>query len=301
LSDLDASHNQAESVPLPNPAALAGATPTLIWQGGNSTVRPERARSWTGGLDFAPTGLAGLTLGLTYFNTVFTNRIQATNFTPNVLEDPAYAALVNRNPGAAEIEFICGHSTYLQGTTASCINSAPGAIVDLRVLNLGTLETDGIDFNNRYQQALPLGRLKLDLNGTWLLHFRQAQTPNAPLASLLNTENEPINLHMRASAGWELAGFGAQVAANFANSYRDIVSTPTRRIDSWTTVDAQLRYDFSDTGNRWLRGTRLELNARNVFNVDPPFLNNQTVAIGYDQENANPFGRLLSLELRKSW
>jgi outer membrane receptor protein involved in Fe transport len=79
---------------------------------------------------------------------------------------------------------------------------------------------------------------------------------------------------------------------------------PSRRIDSWTTVDVQLRYDLAGTSRRWLQGTRIELNARNVFNVDPPFLNNhnsQTVAIGYDQENASPYGRLLSLELRKSW
>ena len=63
----------------------------------------------------------------------------------------------------------------------------------------------------------------------------------------------------------------------------------------------QLRYDVPDDFSRWLQGTRIELNARNVFNVDPPFLNNQIVGIGYDQENANPYGRVLSLELRKSW
>jgi iron complex outermembrane recepter protein len=189
----------------------------------------------------------------------------------------------------------------LQGSAAACMNSAPGAIVDLRVLNLATLETDGIDFSSRYQHALPLGQLRLDLNGTWLLHFKQAQTPDAPLTSLLSTENEPINLRMRATAGWDLAGFRAQVAANFANGYHDIASTPPRRIDSWTTIDLQLRYDLPETSSRWLRGTRIELNARNVFNVDPPFLNNLMVAIGYDQENANPYGRLLSLELRKNW
>jgi outer membrane receptor protein involved in Fe transport len=301
LSDLDTSHNQAESVPLPNPAAPGGATSTLVWQGGNAAVRPERARSWTGGLDFAPAVTPGLRLGLTYFNTVFTNRIQSTTLTANILTDPAYAALVTHNPSTAEISFICTHAAYLQGPAATCLNSAPGAIVDLRVLNLATLETDGIDFNSRYQQALPLGQLRLDLNGTRLLHFRQAQTPDASLTSLLSTENEPINLRTRATAGWELAGFRAQVAANYANGYRDVASTPPRRIDSWTTIDVQLRYDIPEASNWWLRGTRIELNARNVFNVDPPFLNNQIVGIGYDQENANPYGRLLSLELRKNW
>ena len=301
LSDLDTNRNQAESVPLPNPTAPGGATPTLIWQGGNSAVQPERARSWTGGLDFSPERISGLTLGLTYFNTVFTDRIQSTMLTENILSDPSYAAIVTRNPSAAQIDYICTHSGYAQGTTADCLSSGPGAIVDLRVRNLATLQTDGIDFNSRYQHPLPLGQLKLDLNGTWLLGFRQAETPDAPLTSLLNTENEPINLRLRASAGWVFAGFGASAASNFANSYRDTASVPQRRIDSWTTVDVQLRYDIPEDFSQWLRGTRIELNARNVFNVDPPFLNNQVVGIGYDQENATPYGRVLSLELRKSW
>jgi len=301
LSDLDTSNNQAESIPLPNPTAPGGATPTLIWQGGNATVQPEHATSWTGGLDFTPAWLSGLTLGLTYFNTVFTDRIQSTTITTNILTDPDYAAVVTHDPSAAQIAYVCNHSTYIQGTAAACMNSAPEAIVDLRVRNLATLETDGIDFNSRYEHPVPIGRIKLDLNGTWLLRYRQTETPDAPLTSLLNTQNEPINLRMRASAGWEFAGFGALTAVNFANSYRDIGSTPPRRIDSWTTVDVQLRYDIPDDASRWLQGTRIELNARNVFNVDPPFLNNQVVYIGYDQENANPYGRVLSLELRKSW
>jgi iron complex outermembrane recepter protein len=301
LSDLDTSSNEAESFPLPNPKAPGGATPALVWLGGNATVQPERATSWTGGLDFAPPWFSGLTLGLTYFNTVFTDRIQSTTFTTDILTDPAYAAIVTHNPSAAQVDFVCTHSIYGQGSQSDCMNSAPGAIVDLRVRNLATLQTDGIDFNSRYEHSAPVGRIRLDLNGTRLLGFRQAQTPDVPLTSLLNTQNEPINLRMRASAGWEFAGFGAQTAVNFANSYRDTGSTPPRRIDSWTTVDVQLRYDFPDDASRWLQGTRIVLNARNIFNVDPPFLNNQVVGIGYDQENANPYGRVLSLELRKSW
>jgi iron complex outermembrane receptor protein len=301
LSDLDSSHNQAELIPLPNPAAAGGVTSALAWLGGNPNAQPERAHSWTGGIDFEPAAVPGLTLGMTYFNTLFTDRIQSTSLVGNVLSDPAYAAIVTTNPTAAQIAYICSHAAFPQGTAAECVNSAPGAIVDLRVRNLATLKTNGIDFDSRFERPLPLGKLRLDLNGTWLLGFRQAETPDAPLSSLLSTENEPINLRMRASAGWQFAGFGALVAANFANGYHDVASTPPRRIDSWTTIDVQLRYDIPDDANRWLRATRIELNAHNVFNQDPPFLNNQIVGIGYDQENANPYGRVLSLELRKNW
>ena len=300
LTDLDAANDPSETVYLRN--SSNGYTQTLAWQGGNPSLQPERARSWTAGLDFAPEQLRGLTMDLTYFNTLFTGRIQSTAFVANLLTDPAYAAIVNNNPTAAQIAYICNHTTYVNGGgAANCIKLGAAAIVDLRIRNLATLVTDGIDFNTRYTHELPLGLLKLDLNGTWLLRYADAQTPDESLTSFLSTQNEPINLRMRASAGWEWAGFGALVAANFTNSYRDTASVPERRIDSWTTIDVQLRYDIAASESSWLHGTRIELNAHNVFNVDPPFLNNQLVGIGYDQENANPYGRTLSLQLRKEW
>lgn len=300
LSDLDTSRNLAATSGLPDAHVPGGVAPVLLWSGGNSALEPERARSWTGGLDFAPTQVPGLAIGLTYFNTRFTNRIQPTVPAVDMLTNPAYTGVITINPSAAQIANVCEHALYIQGTVATCLARPALAIVDIRIHNLATLETNGLDFNIRYDHPLPYGQLRLGLNGTWLAQFAQAQLPNTPLISLLDTQNEPVNLRMRGSASWELAGFAASFATNFTNAYRDTGSTPARRIDSWTTVDVQLRYDFS-VAKSWLQGARIELNARNVFNVDPPFLNNQITAIGYDQENANPYGRQLSLELRKTW
>jgi outer membrane receptor protein involved in Fe transport len=301
LFDRDMSHNGVALLPVPNAAAPGGATPSLVWAGGNSTVRPERATSWTAGLDFAPLLVQGLSLGMTYFRTTFRDRIQATPYTPTVLSDSTYAAIVTRNPTAAQIDYVCNHSIFTQGTVAECMSAPVGAIVDLRVNNLAKLLTDGIDFNSHYERSTRGGDLAFALGGTWLHQFRQAQTPNQPLTSLLDTPNEPINLRLRATAGWQYRGWGAQVAGNFTNRYLDTASSPQRRVDSWTTIDVQLGYDFPDGATSWLRGLRVTLDARNVFNVAPPFLNNQVTDIGYDQENANPYGRQLSLQLRKRW
>jgi outer membrane receptor protein involved in Fe transport len=51
----------------------------------------------------------------------------------------------------------------------------------------------------------------------------------------------------------------------------------------------------------WLGNTQFALNVQNLFNVNPPFLNNSAVGIGYDQENADLYGRLASFEIRKRW
>jgi iron complex outermembrane recepter protein len=284
-----------------DPKAPGMLTNALVWLGNNASVQPEHAQSWTAGLDFAPPALPGVTLDLTYFRTVFEDRIQATPYSPTVLSDPSYAAIVTRNPSAAQISYICNHAVYLGGTAAQCYGLPAGAIIDLRVHNFARAVTEGIDFNAGYAHPAPLGELNLTLSGTWLREFSQAQLPDTPLTSLLNTQNEPINLRFRASGGWQYRGWGTLVAANFTNSYRDTASIPERRVGSWTTIDLQLRYDFPDDARHRLRGTRIELNARNVFNTDPPFLNNQMADLGYDQENADPYGRLLSLQLSKKW
>ena len=62
----------------------------------------------------------------------------------------------------------------------------------------------------------------------------------------------------------------------------------------------QLSYETTGDTLSWLGHTQFALNAQNLFNVDPPFLNNP-VGVGYDQENAVPFGRLVSVEVRKRW
>ena len=301
LYDLDTSHNGAALLPLPNPAVPGSMTTALIWSGGNSGVRPERAQSWTAGLDFTPVAAPGLSLGLTYFRTEFKDRLQTIPFAISMLTDPAYAAIVTHNPSAAQVDYACTHSLFLQGPVGLCTGSPVTTLVDLRVSNLARLITDGVDFSGNYERGTDFGKLAFALSGTWLKDFSEAQTPNLPLISLLNTQNEPVDLRFRASAGWQYRGWQAQVAANFTNGYRDTASVPERRVRSWTTFDVQLAYDFPSDTNAWLQGLRLELNARNVFNVDPPFLNNQVTFIGYDQENANPYGRQLSLQLRKRW
>jgi outer membrane receptor protein involved in Fe transport len=62
-----------------------------------------------------------------------------------------------------------------------------------------------------------------------------------------------------------------------------------------------LSYETTGDTPGWLGNTQFALNAQNLFNVNPPFLNNNAVGIGYDQENADLYGRMVSFEIRKRW
>jgi len=137
------------------------------------------------------------------------------------------------------------------------------------------------------------------VNGTWLFEFSQALSRSGLATEMLDTQNNPLDLRVRSTLSWSRLGMGATLAANYADGYRDVASQPARGVGSWTTYDLQLRYDW-DQQSGWLSGTSLSLSIQNLFDEDPPFLNNQ-LGIGYDQENADLNGRFVRLYVKKSW
>jgi len=306
LADLDASHNLIIPYVLPDKLSPTGFSSVLMESGKNPNLTVEHARSWTVGFDIDPREwVPGLTLSATYFDIHFRDRIQdpivGGNALANALNDPSLAGLVTRNLNPALVSSLCSSGQYYAGTTADCMQYPAAAILDIRSQNWQSVRTRGIDLSTIYEQSWSPGTLKLRLDGTYLLDFTQQEGPGAPVEQVLNTPNNPINIKLRGTASWRQRRWAATVGVNFQNNYTDTASYPSRNVRSYTTFDTQLRYDLAPFSAGMLQNTFVELNAINVFNVSPPFLNNQIAAIGYDQENADPDGRLLSLQVRKTW
>jgi len=302
LSDLDASQNVVIATGLLDESSPAGFAPVLIESGKNAALTVEHARSWTAGLDLdARQWASGLTFSITWFNIDFRDRIQSPRFALDILDDPLFASLITRGPTAGQLATACNQGRFLSSGGGSCQQSGAQAIVDLRTQNLQRVSTAGLDFNTSYTRSWAPGALKLSLDGTWLSHFTQQDEPGAVPQQLLDTQNQPLSLKMRGSATWQQRRWGATLAVNFQNHYTDTASEPNRPISSYTTFDSQLRYELAPASDGYPANTRLELNAINVFNKSPPFLNNAVAQLGYDQENADPFGRLVSLQVRKAW
>jgi iron complex outermembrane recepter protein len=301
LTELDESHNVVVPQVLPDPRSPGGQTVALVWSGNNAGLREERANSWTVGLDFEPQALPGLSMGLTLFDITFKDRIENTLFSTDMLTNPRYSGLVTFNPDPALVDYVCGHALFPLGTRSACAALGAGAIVDVRAHNAETLDTRGIDFNLKYERAGRYGSVTLSADGTYLTKFDLAEGNGSPETSVLNTQNNPINLRLRSSLSWSGRRLGATLALNYSNSYRDTASAPDLPVAAWTTIDAQLRYELGNGAGGWLDHTRLELSALNLFNRDPPFLDNALAGLGYDQENADPYGRIVSLRIRKDW
>ncbi len=297
LADLDEMNNGSLIAVLPDPQSPGGSAPMLVWFGKNADLQEGMATSWTLGLELIPRTLAGLSVGLTYFDIDFSGRVQEIASAFPDITDPRVAPFVNRNPTPEQRAAICSRSEFF-GNPADCLAAPIAAIADFRIQNIAVSRTRGIDMLGKYEFATSLGDFSLALNATWLFEFSQAVARSSPVLDLLDTQNNPLDLHVRSSLSWSRLGLGSTLTLNYADSYRDVASDPNRRVGSWATFDWRLGYEWDEEG--WLRGSAVSISVQNLFDWDPPFLNN-AVGIGYDQENADLIGRFIRLHFRKSW
>ncbi|HEV2268787.1 MAG TPA: TonB-dependent receptor [Steroidobacteraceae bacterium] len=305
LDDLyDTSNNAAGSVVLPDPRSPSGRSLVLIEEGSNPGLKQETARTWTTGFDLAPPYVAGATLSLTYYSINYDNRIgQPAAGDPNAILalGNEWSAVITRNPTQAQIAAVCNSAVY-QGSAQSCLVSAPAAIVDARLANLVATRTSGLDLEARQQLHNRAGNFALGVTGNYVFHFEQAAAAAAPPSDILNTVGNPLALRLRGTLGWtrrgpRQRGPRLELTVNHTGAYRNPASTLLPRVSAWTTVDFQAAYGMGP-GTGPLSATEVTLNVVNVLNHDPPFVDTE---FGYDVYNVQALGRVVSLDISKSW
>jgi iron complex outermembrane recepter protein len=299
LADLSESTNAYGYVSLPNPRAGALPVPTLVWIGKNRELQEERAYSWTTGFELSSKKYPGTALAMTYFDIRFQDRLNQPTATMDLLSNPALAPLVQWNPSDAYRAEVCARAPQA-AQPLPCLGVPVEAIIDLRTRNDAVTETKGLDLIARYERETGLGHLSLALNGTYIFEFSEAKAAWQNLVDNVSTPSHPINLRLRTTARWERGAVDVAGFVNYLNSYLDTVSVPRRHVTSWTTVDLQASYQFNEEALGPFGDMRLSLGVENVLDQRPPFMNN-AVGIGYDQENGDLLGRLISINVRKKW
>jgi outer membrane receptor protein involved in Fe transport len=275
---------------------------TLAKLGGNPDLGPETARSWTLGFEWRPPRLSGLRLEATWFRTVFDNRIDRPLVgAPRtaILTDPVYAPFVQRispatNPAdLAQVTALINSPAY---QTAQGVFPATsfGAITQSGYVNTAGLKVRGFDGLADYGRDLGGGRLNLSANGSWLLDYQQALTPTAPFRELVGTATYPARFRGRASAEWTRDPVTVGLAWNHVSPFR---GSQGERIDAYDTVDLQARWTPAAA---WGRGLSVALSVRNLFDADPPFYDNPA-GFGFDATNADILGRVIALQVTRSW
>jgi outer membrane receptor protein involved in Fe transport len=292
LFDLYEGNNGSIILPMLDDTAPLGFTQALVWFGRNADLRPESAKSWTLGVDFASRRTQDWSIAITYFDIQIENGFEERTFADNLLQDPRFVSFVTRNPTAGQRETVCERSAF-GGLPDSCLDAPIDALIDLRLGNNALMSTNGLDLIARRSFDKAWGRVELGINGTYVLRYAEAETAQSPRIDLVDTQNNPLRLRARGSLSWQRGNLSANAFVNHDGAYRDIGSVPHREVSSWTTFDLQVRYDYTP-------GIHLFLSGQNVLNQPPPFLNNP-LGFGYDAENADLLGRFLSVQVRKNW
>jgi outer membrane receptor protein involved in Fe transport len=330
LVELDDTANAYYIRPFPNAGAVAGdpstfaPAPTNSWviylaDAGNGELKPETAETYTIGADFKPDFLPGFKASVSYYHIRYSNRI-LTPSTPELLGALAGSGtpgiVLGLHPSQAVLDAIYANNASSVGLPGGLFKDSgypgfflPGfpnnqlpaaniyAIVHVGLSNYGTVLTDGWDFSASYRIASHLGDFNLGAAVSLVTTYK-IERGNGGLLDYLDTMSNPISLRGRFSAGWTRGSFSAQVAVNHTGGYLNPYKN--QQVSSWNTVDLHLGYRLASS-HRALDGLLVTVDIENLFDADPPFVNNQDIAIGYDPEMASPRGRVTGLTLRKAW
>ena len=279
-----------------DPTATGGTRRGILYFGGNPDVQPETATTWSAGIDWRPPAIPGLSAAITYFNIDYQDRIDQPGQEANPLLRESFLAplgIIIRNPTVAQVNALYDLPVFT-GVREPAANI--GVIVDARKVNAGRVKTSGIDFTLNYEWGAETSRWLAGGFLSYTAEYKRAIAPTAPLTEFVDTINFPPDWRGRGYAGWSNGVFNTTAFVNWTGSYRNILVTPEEKVDDYVTVDLQLAVELPAERGAF-SGLRFSANIQNLLDAEPPYVRNGLIA--YDQQQASPIGRLVSLQVTK--
>lgn len=246
--------------------------------GGNTTLKPEVARTFTVGTVIEPRFLKGFALTVDYWNTDINNTI--TTIGENVILEgcypgvdgkaPQYCGLIQRDPTTQRI---------LQITNLNA--------------NVGRDSLDGLDVTGSYDLPTPVGRFNLLSTYSFLNNYKRVLADGTEVQGAgtwdLNTSGSAGSFpksRFMAGVNWRYQGFSAGVRTYVIGSFEECSDADgafagdglcyadkmakRRTVDAWNNWDANVGYQFTSPVGR----TSLTLGMTNIFNQTPPRIYN---------------------------
>lgn len=307
-------------IPISNPAT--GTSNVFArTQGGNNNLKPEEATTFSIGADYSPSWLEGLRASITYYNIDYKGKIvtigdQASTFLATPANRAAFAAYITPAPQPSTC--VEGNVSTYNPVYRDLINrgypipfsATPYcslvAYLNGQAQNLGTVEQDGIDLNVGYDFDTRFGQVSSGVAWTEILNLKQTLSPTSGLLDVLDTLNNPVSTRIRGNLGLRRETISANLFVNYVGGYTNTapitvagVRLPVTEIDSWTTLDANVSWFAPDDAMPWARGLRVSVSVQNLTDEDPNVVLTGTNA--FDTQQANPYGRIWSLEVTKSF
>jgi len=259
----------------PGPKVCNVQFQTLL--GGNEALKPEKSKNATLGIVLEP--VQDLTAEADIWMVKFKNQIGSVD-SDTIFGDPVtYAPLFHRN-----------NNDLLSTDGSECpgLPVAPGCgYIDQRTVNLGGIDTNGIDFAFGYRQNVgSYGKLNFGLQSTWIHKYEYQNIEGGAWNNELGvfTNGGPIfRWQHNGEINWNLEPFSIGMAGHYKTGYLD--EDPTRKVSAYATFDLFGTYAMP-------KGFSVTIGLRNIFDRDPPFSNQTTVfQAGYDPRFTDPTGR----------
>lgn len=280
--------------------------------GGNPTLGPETADTWSVGVSLTPPALPSLAASIDYFHILLKQEI-GTVPAPVVLQQ----CLATGDP------FSCKQIVRTANGALSGATVAGGGYILQHDVNTGAALVSGIDVQVNYRWLLPAGwgTLSANLAGSWLQHNTATPYRGAPgydCAGLFGNTclNGSVNptwrhtlrvtwetpLNLQVSAQWRFIG---------STSFDNNSPQPLLQYQEEGFFDPVVRripnYSYLDLTAIWVATRRLQLRAgvTNLFDKDPPFLPAADISGAAGSLNTYPtydlLGRNIFLALRATF
>ena len=278
-----------------------GGSFTVGLQGSQPNLQPQKADTWSVGVDLTP--IDGLTAKVSYYDVNFTDILRTpttdstiftaypgnittsvSGLTPAQLR--AFGALAPG--GSAVVESLITAGTVVYET------------VDFRTGNFGRLHVKGIDFELNYRMETSFGGVDLAVSGNHPISRKAQVSPTSATVDELATENS--KLFLQTTLGADFGKLRAQATWNHNGGYNITPTTgvPVQsHVGAFNTVNLFFKYEVP--GDSFLlRDMSLTLNVSNLFDTDPPLLfrSNQNEN-GY--ANGFTLGRMVQFGLSKKF
>jgi iron complex outermembrane receptor protein len=247
--------------------------------------------------------MPSIQISTTYYNTRFKDRIQslAGGFGAYILQAanlPAGTVVENPSP-----DFV-SETIASVGPAQRFIFADPADVSTYIVIspqNIARVKTSGVDFALNYSLETEKGHLGTTFSATRILKFEEQSLASLPIIDRVNTVFYPPKMRLRAGANWSSGPLDTSFFINYVGAYRNNFVVPSESVSNYTTIDSQMKVDLESIWS----GTEFSIIARNLFDKDPPYVSSANFdlgsELGYDPANADPIGRLISVQLTKRW
>ncbi|MES1974729.1 MAG: TonB-dependent receptor [Pseudomonadota bacterium] len=279
-----------------DPSRGAAQVNTILLLGGNKSLKPEKARTFSFGADLRPRFLPGFSASVTYYDIVY-NDVIGTPYGLGALifTDPTFASLVVRNPSAAQVAGAISNTVPFYYTFAAV--PAVGNLLDLRQGNFGVRKTNGLDFDVNYRSQTSFGSVFAGVAGNYILQYKTQFSATSALSNSLEAGVPRATL--RTTLGFTA---GPVTLVNFVNHRSGITSpyaTPSGSslytANGYTTVDLRLSVRLPNVG--LAKGTELSMQINDLFDATPPYFPGADGIGG----SYNAIGRYAAMSLRKAF